>query len=772
MSVRRSRNVNLRLIFVSTGCAAAMCASPVSAADAAAARGGSLHFRAGVVTLPREAGRLAPLCGQDDRGVRRVIQFDGPMTRERRERLRDAGIVVVDYLPTNSYIVRVGAAEPTKVEKLDFIRWHGKFEPTWKVAPEFGGVAADGREAAGPGGKVRAIIHLFADATADEVAAVAAAAAGRPGARVLKTAMDSAGPRVIAEISRADAEFLAGLPPTQFLEQPGPITLRNASTQWITQSNAVNQTPLYDAGLHGEGQVIGVIDDGLDTDHCSFRDESEAVGPLHRKVLANNMDKPEIGFHGTHVACTAAGDDGSSGPTRGMAYAAKLVFESFFDFGFDELGIIDAFSTHHAQGARIHTNSWGDDSTTAYTSLARGIDLFSRASEEDLVVFAVTNLFDLRTPENAKNCLAVGACRDFPTQAQHCSGGVGPTEDGRRKPEIYAPGCDTLSALATTPCLVIPLSGTSMATPAVAGTGALVRQYYTEGFYPSGAANPSDSVTPSGALIKATLLNSTVDMTGVPGFPSILEGWGRVLANNALFFSGEDQTLFVEDVRNANGLETGDVAEHLVTIESPRRLSVTLAFTDVAAAAGAAVAPVNDLGLEVVDPDGAVYLGNVFGAGGSSVVGGAADPLNNVEQVRLTGAALGVWTVRVHGVAVNMERQGYALVVSTHPLLPFGGGPGGPRPPIHPNLPLPTPGNYINIGTIEIPAPGGGFGGFGGALSAPRLRGDLNGDGAVNASDLASLIASFGSEAPEHDLDGDGRVTSADLAILLGAWRP
>ena len=66
--------------------------------------------------------------------------------------------------------------------------------------------------------------------------------------------------------------------------------------------------------------------------------------------------------------------------------------------------------------------------------------------------------------------------------------------------------------------------------------GALVRQYFTDGFYPSGMATPGSGFTPSGALIRAVMLNSAVDMTGIAGFPSNQEGWGRTLLDNALYF--------------------------------------------------------------------------------------------------------------------------------------------------------------------------------------------------------------------------------------------
>jgi hypothetical protein len=48
---------------------------------------------------------------------------------------------------------------------------------------------------------------------------------------------------------------------------------------------------------------------------------------------------------------------------------------------------------------------------------------------------------------------------------------------------------------------------------------------------------------------------------------------------------------------------------------------------------------------------------------------------------------------------------------------------------------------------------------------------DLNGDGAVDASDLAIVLGAWGSTAePAADLDGNGAVDASDLAVVLGAW--
>ena len=84
--------------------------------------------------------------------------------------------------------------------------------------------------------------------------------------------------------------------------------------------------------------------------------------------------------------------------------------------------------------------------------------------------------------------------------------------------------------------LCIHSQGTSMATPVVAGSAALLRQYFTDGFWPSGAANPSDSFVPSAALLRAVLIGGAVSVGGVEANtglpidppPSTRQGFGRL----------------------------------------------------------------------------------------------------------------------------------------------------------------------------------------------------------------------------------------------------
>lgn len=620
-----------------------------------------LYLRTGRVDLTTPAADLRSTVTDAGAGGRVVVQLDGPMTPARRAALVAAGLHPGTYLPTNAWVARVDRVDAEAVDALGFIRWQGSWDRSWKVDPEIGGArpyATPERQDLASTGRVATVVTLF---DGEDAGAARKAIEAIEDAVVHWDSAVGGGVLLGVTMDRGSVPAVADMASVRYIEDAPEVTPRSTTNRWIVQSNQAGVTPLYDAGLRGEGQIVGVLDGTVDVNHCSFADPVNPIGPLHRKIEAYNGSLG-ASSHGTHVAGIAAGDSGTDNDLRGIAYMGRLTWGPTPSFS--EGPVVAALSLHHAQGARIHTNSWGDDRTTAYNSMARGFDVFGRDNEEDLVLLAVTNGSVLRNPENAKNLLAVGASQDTPGQGSHCTAGIGPTTDGRRKPEIYAPGCSTQAADNGTACSQVGQTGTSMACPAVAGVAMLVRQYYMEGFYPDGIANPSAAMTPTGALIKATLLNSAVDMTGISGYPSDLEGWGRVLADNALHFAGEARTLFVVDERHAAGLSTGELDTHAVEVTtSAEQLRFTLVFMDAPAAAGAAFAPVNDLDLEVRSPNGLTYLGNVF-AGGVSVPGGTADDRNNVEQVHIASPEVGDWTVRVRGTAVNVGTQGYALVVS------------------------------------------------------------------------------------------------------------
>ncbi len=117
---------------------------------------------------------------------------------------------------------------------------------------------------------------------------------------------------------------------------------------------------------------------------------------------------------------------------------------------------------------------------------------------------------------NSKNALTVGGLAQGGSTTIASFSSLGPTADGRIKPDIMAPGSSIISGsgnVNVTGTAQAPatksLSGTAMATPTIAGNAALMRQFFSDGFYPRGAKTAADKLNPSGMVMKALLLNGT-----------------------------------------------------------------------------------------------------------------------------------------------------------------------------------------------------------------------------------------------------------------------
>lgn len=604
-----------------------------------------------------------------------IVSFSGPADAPIREAIRAAGGRIVGYLPHCAYLVRGDGDFARLARENPSFRSVDPFFPEWKLAEGIGAVRRDVRALAEDGlqdGETILTVDVFEGEDVGEVAEKLRAE-GFDIVRVHETPLVR---RIVVRAFLDESsrwEQMASFPEVEWIEEAPRVQLRNDVVRWVIQSNVENETPLYDAGLLGQGQIAGLIDGPVFLNSCFFRDDLVALpGPDHRKLVGYHSTS---GFgahsHGTHVAGILAGDQeplNGSVAFRGMAPKARIAFSNYFDvtgFGNVVSNLAQVLTQNHDDGARVHTNSWGQDGRTDYVTWCRDIDLFTRANEDDLVLFAVSNTSFLGVPENAKNCLAVGATLRPPSQNNIGSAGAGPTNDGRRKPEVFAPGISTASASANLDCAVVNSSGTSMSSPAVAGGALLVREYFMRGYYPTGVPRPAGAHLPTGALVKAAVINSGQDLIAEATYPGDREGWGRILLEDVLYFPGDPERLWFRDVRHAEGLATGETdAFVLKIVSSSEPLRLTMVYTDQPAALAANPATVNDLDLEVEGPDG-LFLGNVFNElVGVSETGGSADSKNNVERVILASPTPGNWTVRVHGQNVPLGPQGFALVAN------------------------------------------------------------------------------------------------------------
>lgn len=445
-----------------------------------------------------------------------------------------------------------------------------------------------------------------------------------------------------------------------YIENDWNIFLRNDNTAWVIQSNEENYYPYTDENLKGEGEIIGHIDTQIYVDSCYFVDEQHEIGPEHRKIVGyRSPSTTEKEAHGTHTAGTAAGE-ASGQPNNGIAPKAKLSYTNILyisGIGNEDSNLYNYLELAHQDGARIHTNSWGDDSTNQYTTLCYDIDKFSYDNLEDVIIFSVTNYSKLKSPENAKNLISVGATYPAPNQDKICSGGKGPTIDGRLKPDFFVPGCSIKSASAISQCSTLSLSGTSMSSPAVAGASAIAREYLKKKYHRS-------IIEPSGSLIKAILINSGEDLKSISGYPNFEEGWGRVLLKKTLPLENSEYKLFIDDIIRENGLNEGEEKVYNIRVSFGNLpLSITLVWTDYPAFPSSNQILINDLNLIVKTPSGKTYKGNLI-ENGELIEGGEYDNKNNVERVILNNPEVGDYEIRVFGKAIPMAPQGFSIVIT------------------------------------------------------------------------------------------------------------
>jgi hypothetical protein len=574
---------------------------------------------------------------------------------ETRELILARGGKVFDYLPHNAMEAWI------PVEALGAVRAAAQavvpVHPGFKIDPEMGRYET---HAGDPLGRMLVTVEFWPDvdlfAEEQRVRAL-----DIPVEEVVESGRYL---RLTVRANSTEVLGLARLSGVKFMQESAVAEQRNDKSQWVVQTYVSNDRKLWNRGVTGAGVTVGHIDGRIQESSCYFDDPSGAApGSTHRKIkwwsVSGGADS-----HGTHTAGSAAGDARPVNGTttyNGMAPDAWLVHNSGFP---SSSAMLSYLNLSHSHGARVHTNSWGNDWTTSYDAWSRDIDAYSHDNEEGMVAFAITNGSTLKNPENAKNVLAVAATSRTNPEAKG-SGGRGPTADGRLKPEVWAPGCSTFSA-STASCGVTTMCGTSMACPVVVGGAAQLKQYFEDGFYPSGSANAADGFTPSGALLRAALISCAVDMTGISGYTGNQEGYGRILLDNVAYFGGDGELVRLIDVPHAQGLGHGQNRTVKATLPAGRsELRLTLVWSDEPGAAFSSAPTVNDLNLLARDPNGNVYHGNIRSTSTGLATANPAtqDSKNTVEQIIIQNPPGGTWYFRIEGKDVPVGPQGYAGVL-------------------------------------------------------------------------------------------------------------
>ncbi|MCX5401869.1 S8 family serine peptidase [Streptomyces sp. NBC_00102] len=236
---------------------------------------------------------------------------------------------------------------------------------------------------------------------------------------------------------------------------------------------------VWQGGNTGEGVDVAVLDSGYDVEHPDLQNiaSSESFVP--------DEDIDDFHGHGTHVASTIAGSGAASGgKERGVAPGARLHVGKVLDMtgsGQDSWILAGMEWAARDAKAKIISMSLGSDAPSD------GTDLLSLAVDElsaetgALFTIAAGNAgpgaHTIGSPGTADAALTVGAVDSADALADFSSRGPRFADDGI-KPEITAPGVDILAARSRNSWdgegYYTTKSGTSMATPHVAGVAALL----------------------------------------------------------------------------------------------------------------------------------------------------------------------------------------------------------------------------------------------------------------------------------------------------------
>ena len=469
----------------------------------------------------------------------------------------------------------------------------------------------------------------------------------------------------------------------------GAAHTTRASELWEGGNSGLN--------ISGEGyDQLGSWDAGhVRKFHQEFTDQ----GASRATAMDGNYATHE---HSTHVAGTLIAA-GIVPKAKGMAYAANL---KYWQWSQDEAEMAAAAAnglelSNHSYGVGVgwewNGSSWvwrGNSSVSPtedykfgfYDSKSRKWDEIAFNAPNYLIVQAAANNrgdgpgsgpaekdggddgYDCIVPEGiAKNVMTVGAVKEIwdysdPSDVKMSSfSGWGPCDDGRIKPDIVGKGVNVYSTVNGSNTAYASMDGTSMSSPNVTGSMALLQKHYqdTHGGTPMRAAT-----------LKGLVLHSADEAGDDPG-PDYVFGWGLMNAQRAASIISDDggQVVIDELVLNSGDLYTRNIS----VPEGMDELRVTICWTD---PKGVPTSPklnprdpmlVNDLDLKIIDAGSTDYFPYKLDPENpaAAATNDSKNAVDNVECVVIPNPEAGTYTIQItHDGALQGGSQAYSLIIS------------------------------------------------------------------------------------------------------------
>ena len=558
-----------------------------------------------------------------------IIQFEGIPGEEERKQLKSAGITLLDYIPNYAYTATVTGSFNAKVLSTNKARAIISLSAEQKMQPAL----ANGKfpaHATKTAGTIDVWISFPRSFSFKEI----------------QTGLKDENFTIISDLYKnyqvvslripvTRLKELAQLPFVQYVQaipqEDSPINNKSTAN---SRANVLSSALSTGRNLHGEGIVVGVGDNANPLQHIDFNGRM-----INRTAVTD-------GSHGIHVMGTVGGAGIVNERYTGYAPKANIIAQNYSS--------IFAFAPAYVKdyGMVITNNSYGGDANSCdnygtYDMVSNILDQQAFQLPYLQHVFAAGNSGAstcspfpagfgniLSGYQSAKNVISVG--NTSKTGVIWGSSSTGPVKDGRIKPEITAQG----SGVTSTTQLdgYVSGTGTSMASPAVAGGLALLYQRYRQ---------LNQNKDPKNGLMKALICNSGTDK-GNAG-PDYKYGFGLLNLLRSLKMM-ENNTFKNDSLSN--------LASKSYVINVPANtaaLKVMLYWNDPATTILSGKMLVNNLDLKVANPSSVVTLPKLLDPTPANVNNPATtgvDNINNIEQVVIDKPAEGSYTITVKASSV------------------------------------------------------------------------------------------------------------------------
>ena len=565
-----------------------------------------------------------------------VLQFSTLPSPNEKTALSNAGIRLVDYIPNNAFTAVV--ADDFNLVELKSIHIRSVFQltPDQKTVPQLMKGNFPAHAVKSPG-LVDLTVTTYEKLNIAEIA----------------TAFNDLNISVLEDMPMFRS-FTVRVPQQNFKQ-----LVNLAFVQWVEAIDPPNVVEnLLGRTLHR----VNVLNDGVRNlkgsgINIGIWDESEVFAHLDFTPLVNRLTIMEAGTpssHSTHCG-GILGSGGIINPkARGMAPKAKI-----FSWNFNGNIAVEQANGIAANNLSVSTHSYGGTATcgltgssVAYSTTSRNTDLNMNNFPNHLHIHSSGNSQTscaggwstiTGSGKTAKNNILVANITS--TETLSGSSSCGPVADGRVKPEISAFGTNVFSTYPNNAYATI--SGTSMATPGVAGSVALLVERYRQ---------LNAGADPISALIKNTILNTAQDLGNIG--PDYRFGYGRLNALSAVKIL--EQNRYV-----VNNIATGGTNDLTLNVPAgAANLRVMITWNDPAGTANASPALVNNLNLSVINGATTTLPWILDPNNPATPATKGVDDVSNIEQVVIDNPAAGAYTLRVEGASVPVGPQQYSITWS------------------------------------------------------------------------------------------------------------